>query len=120
MSMVAMNFRYSSLAGLMRSLSTQLGDQSLSRFDRRLLSDELNIMRFRIQLVKFALFFQGCAFIANSVALLLVHRGLETAASNVIAISICALIVGMVTFCCEIIYSTKALSLHVTFAGSRD
>lgn len=120
MSMVAMNFRYSSLAGLMRSLTTQLSDQSISRFDQKLLADELIIMRVRIQLVKFALFFQGLAFIANSVALLFLHQGMEGHASTMISISIAALIIGMFIFCGEIIFSTKALSLHVAFAGGRD
>ena len=72
LAIVALNFRYTSLAGLMREIHAQLDKKGLETKQRKVLSGELDIMARRMSLVKYSLFFLGLSFVANLVALLVV------------------------------------------------
>ena len=57
LAIVALNFRYTSLAGLMRELHAQLDNKRLKPTQREILCEELDIMVLRMSLVKYSLFF---------------------------------------------------------------
>ena len=63
LAIVALNFRYTSLAGLMRELHAQLDKKSLRAAQKEVLYDELAIMARRMNLVKYSLFFLGLSFV---------------------------------------------------------
>ena len=65
LAIVALNFRYTSLAGLMREIPAQLDKKGLETKQREVLSGELDIMARRMSLVKYSLFFLGLSFVAN-------------------------------------------------------
>ena len=56
LAIVALNFRYTSLAGLMRELHAQLDKKFLKTTQKKILCNELEIMARRMSLVKFSLF----------------------------------------------------------------
>jgi hypothetical protein len=62
LAIVALNFRYTSLAGLMRAISSQLDSSGIDGARRTTLLDELHVMKRRMTLVKYALFLSGIAF----------------------------------------------------------
>ena len=63
LAIVALNFRYTSLAGLMRELHAQLDNKDLKPTQREILCEELDIMVQRMGLVKYSLFFLGLSFV---------------------------------------------------------
>lgn len=69
LAIVALNFRYTSLAGLMRAISSQLESSGIDGARRTTLLDELHVMKRRMTLVKYALFLSGIAFILNLASL---------------------------------------------------
>ena len=72
LAIVALNFRYTSLAGLMRELHAQLDNKGLQPTQREVLCEELNILVQRMSLVKYSLFFLGLSFVANLATLFVV------------------------------------------------
>ena len=64
LAIVALNFRYTSLAGLMRELHAQLDKKLLKAAQRQVLHDQLVIMARRMNLVKYSLFFLGLSFLS--------------------------------------------------------
>ena len=66
---IALNFRYTSLPGLMRALSSMLDSSGIDDTRRAAMLDELQVMRRRTTLVKYALFLSGIAFILNLLSL---------------------------------------------------
>ena len=71
LAIVALNFRYTSLAGLMRAISSQLDCSEIDDTRRATMLDELQVMKRRMTLVKYALFLSGIAFILNLASLFL-------------------------------------------------
>ena len=65
LAIVALNFRYTSLAGLMREITSQLETGISDKSKMSVLLEVLKVMRTRMVLVNYALFFCGLAFISN-------------------------------------------------------
>ena len=65
LAIVALNLRYTSLAGLMRNLAAQIETPNQSSALTDILVKELQMMQARITLVKYALFFAGASFMFN-------------------------------------------------------
>ena len=65
LAIVALNFRYTSLAALMRELYAQLENKNLKSTQRQSLNEELHIMVHRMTLVKYSLLFLGISFVVN-------------------------------------------------------
>ena len=117
---VALNFRYTSLAGLMQQITSQLEVSTLDGPGEAVLIDELTVMKKRMTLVKYALFLCGVAFIFNLAALYLGYflpGGLEPA---ITALTILSMVGGISCFCVETVLSTKALNLHISGVLHRD
>ena len=71
LAIVALNFQYTSLAGLMQAISSQLDCSRIDDTRRATMLDELQVMKRRMALVKYALFLSGMAFIPNLASLFL-------------------------------------------------
>ena len=110
---VALKFRYTSLAGLMRAISSQLDCIGIDDTRRATMLDELQVMKRRMTLVKFALFFSGTAFIMYLVSLYFGYFSFSVIAQVVMALTIVSMISSMIRFCAETVLSTKALNLHI-------
>ena len=120
LAIVALNFRYTSLAGLMRQITSQLDESIPNGPGQAVLIDELSVMKKRMTLVKYALFLCGVAFIFNLTALYLGYfspGGLEPAMT---ALTILSMVGGISCFCVETVLSTKALNLHISGVLHRD
>ena len=68
LAIVALNLRYTSLAGLMRNLAAQIEKPEQTSEQTAILFRELQMMQLRISLVKFSLFFAGLSFVFNLAA----------------------------------------------------
>jgi len=116
LAIVALNFRYTSLAGLMRELHAQLDKNGLKTKQRKVLCDELSIMVRRMRLVKCSLFFLGLSFVANLVTLLVVLNQGEHISIFFINTTIALMVTALCFFCVETVLSTKALRMHLSDA----
>ena len=116
LAIVALNFRYTSLAGLMRELYAQLDKNGLKTKQRKVLCDELSIMVRRMRLVKCSLFFLGLSFVANLVTLLVVLNQGEHISIFFINTTIALMVTALCFFCVETVLSTKALRMHLSDA----
>ena len=114
LAIVALNFRYTSLAGLMRELHAQLNKKLLKAAQKQVLHDELVIMARRMNLVKYSLFFLGLSFVFNTSTLFAFINQSERIAifcmNTTIALALIAL-----CFCIQTVLSTKALR-HISVA----
>ena len=70
LAIVALNFRYTSLAKLMRNISSQMEAPQVDKSRQAILNEELNVMRRGMVMVEYSLFFAGISFIVNLCALL--------------------------------------------------
>lgn len=113
LAIVALNFRYTSLAGLMRDITSQLEPGMSDDFRDAVLIDELMVMKKRMVLVKYALFLSGVAFIFNLFSLYAGYFGLNQLAPVGMACTILSMAGGIACFCIETVLSTKALNLHI-------
>ena len=113
LAIVALNFRYTSLAGLMRAISSQLESSGIDGARRTTLLDELHVMKRRMTLVKYALFLSGIAFILNLASLYFGYFSFSAIAPVIMALTIMSMISSMICFCAETVLSTKALNLHI-------
>jgi hypothetical protein len=113
LAIVALNFRYTSLAGLMRAISSQLDSSAIDGARRTTLLDELHVMKRRMTLVKYALFLSGIAFILNLASLYFGYFSFSAIAPVIMALTIMSMISSMICFCAETVLSTKALNLHI-------
>lgn len=113
LAIVALNFRYTSLAGLMRAISSQLDSSGIDGARRTTLLDELHVMKRRMTLVKYALFLSGIAFILNLASLYFGYFSFSAIATVIMALTIMSMISSMICFCAETVLSTKALNLHI-------
>ncbi len=113
LAIVALNFRYTSLAGLMRAISSQLDCSGIDDTRRATMLDELQVMKRRMTLVKYALFLSGIAFILNLASLYFRYFSFSVTAPVIMALTIVSMISSMICFCAETVLSTKALNLHL-------
>ena len=120
LAIVALNFRYTSLAGLMRAISSQLDSSGIDGARRTTLLDELHVMKRRMTLVKYALFLSGIAFILNLASLYFGYFSFSAIAPVIMALTIMSMISSMICFCAETVLSTKALNLHIAGYCSTD
>ena len=114
LAIAALNFRYVSIAGLMRDLSAQMEKGGSVFWAKDIITDEILILKRRIFLVKASLFFTGSAFISNLLALYAVSIADQHYAHVGLTAAIAMLIFAMLCFCAETILSTKALNLHIS------
>ena len=120
LAIVALNFRYTSLAGLMRQITSQLEASTQDGTGEAVLIDELTVMKKRMTLVKYALFLCGVAFIFNLAALYLGYFSPGTLAPTMKALTLLTMLGGISCFCVETVLSTKALNLHISGVLHRD
>ena len=116
LAIVALNFRYTSLAGLMRELHAQLDKTILKAAQKQVLCDELAIMARRMNLVKCSLFFLGLSFVANTATLFAFLNQGEHIAIFCMNTTIVLMLIGLCFFCVETVLSTKALRMHISDA----
>jgi len=114
LAIVALNFRYTSLAGLMRELHAQLDRKCLKATQKRVLCDELDIMTHRMNLVKYSLFFLGLSFVANLATLFIALNQGERFAILSMNTTMMLMLIGLCLFCIETVLSTKALRMHLS------
>ena len=114
LAIVALNFRYTSLAGLMRELHAQLDKKLLKAAQKQVLYDELVIMAHRMNLVKYSLFFLGLSFVFNTSTLFAFINQSERIAIFCVNTTIALMIIGLCLFCIETVLSTKALRMHIS------
>ena len=120
LAIVALNFRYTSLAGLMRQITSQLEASTPDGPGEAVLIDELTVMKKRMTLVKYALFLCGVAFIFNLAALYLGYFSPGRLEPAMMALTILSMVGGISCFCVETVLSTKALNLHISGVLHRD
>ena len=113
LAIVALNLRYTSLAGLMRNLAAQIAATDQISGQAALLAKELQMMGLRISLVKYALFFAGLAFVLNLGAMYLTLYGYGLSAHLAMGVTIAMMMVALICFCIETLLSTRALNLHI-------
>jgi hypothetical protein len=116
LTIVALNFRYTSLAGLMRELHAQLDKKLLKTAQKQVLHDELVIMARRMNLVKYSLFFLGLSFVLNTSTLFAFINQGERIAIFCMNTTIALMLIGLCFFCIETVLSTKALRMHISVA----
>ena len=114
LAIVALNFRYTSLAGLMRNISSQMEAPKIDQSRQTILNKELSVMRKRMVMVKYSLFFAGVSFILNLCALFFSYYGHQEIAPSFMGGTIIVLMFSMACFCWETTMSTKALDLHIS------
>ena len=114
LAIVALNFRYTSLAGLMRNISSQIEMPEVNQSRQNILNQELIVMRKRMVMVKYSLFLAGMSFILNLCALFASYYGHLEIAPNFMGGTIVVLMFSMACFCWESTMSTKALDLHIS------
>ena len=114
LAIVALNFRYTGLSGLMRNISSQREMPKVNQSRQKILNQELIVMRKRMVMVKYSLFLAGMSFILNLCALFSSYYGHQEIAPNFLGLTIVALILSMLCFCWETSLSTKALDLHIS------
>ena len=120
LAIVALNFRYTSLAGLMREIHAQLDKKGLETKQRKVLSGELDIMARRMSLVKYSLFFLGLSFVANLVALLVVLNQGERFSIVYMNITIVVMVAALCFCGIETVLSTKARRMHLHGSKSKN
>ena len=120
LAIVALNFRYTSLAGLIRELYAQLDQKLLKAEQKTMLCDELAIMARRMSFVKYSLFFLGLSFVANTATLFALLNQGERSAIFFMNTTIALMLIGLCFFCIETVLSTKALQIHISDAEIRN
>ena len=95
LAIVALNFRYTSLAGLMREITAQLEPGLSDKSKMSVLLEELTVMRTRMVLVKYALFLCGVSFISNLFSLFAGYFSLNAVAPLGMAFTIVSMAGGI-------------------------
>ena len=114
LAIVALNFRYTSLAGLMRDLHAHLDKDGLNTKQQKVLCDELDIMARRMSLVKYSLFFLGLSFVTNLLTLFFVLNQGVRISMFFLNTTIVLMVAASCFFCIETVLSTKALRIHLS------
>ena len=113
LAMAALNFRYISIAGLMRDLSAQIEKGASSIWNKDVINGEIIVLQRRMKFIKISSLFCGVSFITNLLALYFVSLNQLSKAHIGLTITIATLIVSMGCFCIETYLSTKALNMHI-------
>ena len=113
LAIAALNFRYISIAGLMRDLSSQIETDASTIWNKDVINGELIILQRRMRYIKISSLFCGLSFIINLVALYFVSIEREAAAQIGLTLTIATLMISMIYFCIETYLSTKALNMHM-------
>ena len=113
LAIAALNFRYISIAGLMRDLSSQIEKGASSIWNKDVINGEIIILQRRMRFIKISSLFCGISFITNLFALYMVSIGQQDAAQIGLTVTVGALSLSMVCFCIETYLSTKALNMHM-------
>ena len=113
LAIVALNLRYTSLAGLMRNLAAQIEKPEQTSEQTAVLFKELQMMQLRISLVKFSLFFAGLSFVFNLGSMYFTLYAYDLSAHYMMGATIMMMMVAIGLFCVETVYSTRALKLHL-------
>ena len=114
LAMAALNFRYISIAGLMRDLSSQIEKGSSSIWNKDVINSEIIVLQRRMKFIKISSLFCGVSFIINLLALYFVSINHLPIAQIGLTITIVSLVVSMSCFCIETYLSTKALNMHIS------
>ena len=114
LAIAALNFRYISIAGLMRDLSSQVEKGASSIWNKDVINGEIIILQRRMRFIKISSLFCGISFISNLAALYLVSIAREDLAQMGLTLTIAALMFSMACFCIETYLSTKALNMHMS------
>jgi len=113
LAIAALNFRYISIAALMRELSAQIEKDSSGIWSKDVISSEINILRRRMVLIKLSSFFCGLSFLTNLIGLYQISIEALVSAHIMLTMTIISLAISMIFFCIETILSTQALNLHI-------
>lgn len=113
LNMVAVNFRYTALAGLIRQIHHMAQNHSPQARPPAILYREVQLLQTRIRCVKFSLFFAGLSFLFNLLAVGLLVWGAKTLSYGFYIATLASLSSAILLFLYEISRSTEALSLHI-------
>lgn len=113
LNMVAVNFRYTALAGLIRQIHDMARQPTDHCRPPSVLLTEVQLLQSRITCVKFSLFFGGLSFLFNLLAVGLLVMGATTLSYGLFIATIASLYTAIILFLYEISRSTEALSLHI-------
>ena len=113
LAIAALNFRYISIATLMRDLSSQIEKGASSIWNKDVINGEIIVLQRRMKFIKISSLFCGVSFITNLSALYFVSIDYISKAQIGLTITIGTLIVSMGCFCIETYLSTKALNMHI-------
>ncbi len=108
--MVAVNFSYAALAGLIRQMETHTGEQTRPP---TILYREVRMPETRLTFVKFRLFFAGLSFLFNLLAVGSHILSTYSMSAMLLIASLASLSLAILLFLYEISWSTQALSLHI-------
>ena len=114
LNMVAVNFRYTALAGLIRQIHGMAQKQTSHDRPPAVLLREVHLLQTRITCVKFSLFFGGLSFLFNLLAVGLLVLGAKTVSYVFFIATLACLSSAILLFLYEISRSTEALSLHIS------
>lgn len=118
--MVAVNFRYTALAGLIRQIHDSINQADGPCRPQAVLLRELQLLQTRISCVKFSLFCGGLAFLFNLLAIGTLILGAAVLSAGLFIASLLSLSGAVLLFLYEISRSTEALSLHVADISRSD
>ena len=113
LNMVAVNFRYTALASLIRQIHEMAKQTTDNSQPPVILYREVQILQTRIKCVKFSLFFAGLSFLFNLLAIGLHILKIYTVSYGLFVATLISLSIAVLLFLYEISRSTEALSLHI-------
>ena len=111
--MVAVNFRYTALAGLIRQIHQMARHTGEQTRPPTILYREVRMLETRITFVKFSLFFAGLSFLFNLLAVGSHILSAFSMSALLFIATLASLSVAILLFLYEISRSTEALSLHI-------
>ena len=113
LNMVAVNFRYTALAGLIRQIHQMAVHTSEDSRPSAILHREMQMLKTRITFMKFSLYFAGLTFLFNLLAIGQHILGAHTVSAMLFISTLASLSLAVILFLYEISRSTEALSLHI-------
>ena len=117
LNMVAVNFRYTALAGLIRHIHDIANHPGGHSRPPAVLYREVGLLQTRITYVKFSLFFAGLSFLFNLLAVGCFVFGAPALSYALFIATLACLSSAVLLFLYEISRSTEALSLHIADIG---
>ena len=111
--MVAVNFRYTALAGLIRQIHQMARHTSEQTRSPTILYREMRMLETQITYVKFRLFFSGLSFLFNLLAVGSRILSAYIMSAMLFIVSLTSLSAAILLFLHEISRSTEALSLLI-------